>query len=302
MSQEVLRILRNTRRTLPWSIKSEMLSQFALRMKDSGYSEQIRQEIIEGGVKGYENQLERALAGVCPLYRPREWNRVERDSKKKLKRVAWYKAADAVLFLPPTPRSELAKMMEEILASSPWKVKVIERAGKTVNNQLSSLDPFSTKECGRENCFVHTSGGKGDCRQPGILYRHVCQAPACTQDGMVVGRWGETSHTAYTRGKKHLDALRTAIGNKNKADMDNGLVAHYLEHHEGEEPNFKMDVVEKFTRPMQRQIAEGVAIHRSMDTIVMNSKNEWIQPATSRIRVTREVRERRSEGRRRLPG
>ena len=78
---------------------------------------------------------------------------------------------------------------------------------------------------------------------------------------------------AYTRGKKHLDALRTAIGNKSKADLDNGLVAHYLQCHEGEEPRFKMDVVEKFERPMQRQIAEEVAIHHSMDTIVMNSKN-----------------------------
>ena len=119
---------------------------------------------------------------------------------------------------------------------------------------------------------------------------------------MVVGRWGETSHTAYTRGKKHLEALKTAIESRSKADLDNGLVAHYLEFHEGEEPRFKMDVVEKFERPMQRQIAEGVAIHRSMDTIVMNSKNEWIQPATSRIRVTREVTERRNRGRGRLPG
>ena len=75
-----------------------------------------------------------------------------------------------------------------------------------------------------------------------------------------------------------------------------------MECHEGEEPMFKMDVVEKFERPMQRQIAEGVAIHRSMDTTTMNSKNEWIQPATSRIRVTREVSERRNGGRRRLPG
>ena len=63
-----------------------------------------------------------------------------------------------------------------------------------------------------------------------------------------------------------------------------------------------MDVVEKFERPMQRQIAEGVAIHHSTDTIVMNSKNEWIQPATSRIRVTMVVSERRNRGRRRLPG
>ena len=117
MSQEVLRILRNTRRTLPWQLKSDMLNQFALRMKDSGYSEHIRQEIIEGWFKGYKNQLESDLKGLCPLYRPREWNREERNKKKKIKRVASYKPAEAVLFLPPTPRSELAKMMEEILTS-----------------------------------------------------------------------------------------------------------------------------------------------------------------------------------------
>ena len=57
MSQEVVRIMRNTKESLPWSLKAEMLSLFSLRMKDSGYSSKIRQEIIEGGVRGYEKQL-----------------------------------------------------------------------------------------------------------------------------------------------------------------------------------------------------------------------------------------------------
>jgi hypothetical protein len=302
MSQEVVRIMRNTKESLPWSLKAEMLSLFSLRMKDSGYSSKIRQEIIEGGVRGYEKQLQRDLTGECPLYRPRDWNRQERDKKKKIKKVSWYKPADAVLFLPPTPRSELASMMEEVLRTSTWRVKVVERAGKSINNQISTLDPFSSQDCGRANCFVHSSGGKGDCRRPGVLYRHVCQAPACTQGEMVVGRWGETSHTAYTRGRKHLESLRTAMEKEDKADMDNGLVAHFLDCHRGEEPSFKMDVKEKFQRPMQRQIAEGVAIHRSLDTVIMNSKNEWVQPATSRMRVTREVTERTNRGRRRVPG
>ena len=87
-----------------------------------------------------------------------------------------------------------------------------------------------------------------------------------------------------------------------RADLDNGLVAHSLECHMGEEPSFKMDVKEKFQRPLQRQIAEGIAIHRSLDTVIMNSKNEWVQPATSRMRVSREVEERTNRGRRRVPG
>ena len=98
-----------------------------------------------------------------------------------------------------------------------------------------------------------------------------------------------------------MEALRTAREREEKADLDNGLVAHYLQHHRGEDPQFKMDVVEKFDKPLQRQIAEGVAIHCSTDTVTMNSKNEWVQPATSRMRVSREVVER--NGRRgRLPG
>ena len=60
-----------------------MLNKFGFRMV-----EHLRQEIIEGGVKGYENKLERDLAGVCPLYTAREWNREEMDKKKNIKRVA----------------------------------------------------------------------------------------------------------------------------------------------------------------------------------------------------------------------
>ena len=41
-SQEVIRILRNTKGILPWLDKTEHLSQFVLRMKDSGYSEKSR--------------------------------------------------------------------------------------------------------------------------------------------------------------------------------------------------------------------------------------------------------------------
>ena len=42
LSQEVIRILKNTKGSLPWSDKAEHLSQFVLRMKDRGYSEKSR--------------------------------------------------------------------------------------------------------------------------------------------------------------------------------------------------------------------------------------------------------------------
>ena len=71
--------------------------------------------------------------------------------------------------------------------------------------------------------------------------------------------------------------------------MDNGLVVHNLDFHEGEQPNYRVNFKESFKNPTQRQIAEGVAVHGSKDTVTMNTKNEWVQPVTSRLVVSRQV-------------
>ena len=74
-------------------------------MKDSGYKPKFRQEVIEGGVKAYNKQIERDRTGVCPLYRPKGYMKQERTQKKTMSKVAWYKPFDTVLFCPPTPGS-----------------------------------------------------------------------------------------------------------------------------------------------------------------------------------------------------
>ena len=50
-----------------------------------------------------------------PHVQTREFQREKRDKAKKLKRVAWQKPSDRVLFVPPTPGSVLAKGLEEAL-------------------------------------------------------------------------------------------------------------------------------------------------------------------------------------------
>ena len=97
------------------------------------------------------------------------FNKENRKNKKKLKRVAWQRPAESVLFLPPTPRAELANMVQEVLKKSRWRIKVIERAGKSVKQLLTKSDPLSTTDCGSEACFVHTTGGTGDCRKQTCL-------------------------------------------------------------------------------------------------------------------------------------
>ena len=46
LTQEALRILRNTSINIPWDRKAELLSDFSLRMKLSGYPEKYRETII----------------------------------------------------------------------------------------------------------------------------------------------------------------------------------------------------------------------------------------------------------------
>ena len=86
--QEVIRILRNTKRQLPDRYKERYLIEFSLRMKDSGYSASFRKEVIESGIVGYKRQLQRQEEGICPLHRPKGYMAEVARKKKELQRTA----------------------------------------------------------------------------------------------------------------------------------------------------------------------------------------------------------------------
>ena len=124
----------------------------------------------------YEKQLARDEAGTCPLYRPKGYMEKERKRKKILKRTSWYKPFMTVLFCLPSSGSKLAlelrKVVKEETKGKDWQVKVIKRAGLKLMHQLPSLR--EPTECSKDDCFTHTSGGRGDCRKEGVLYRGTC--------------------------------------------------------------------------------------------------------------------------------
>ena len=57
LTQYGLRILRNTKLEVPWSEKAEMLSEFSARLRDSGYTERYRQQLIESVLRGWDKML-----------------------------------------------------------------------------------------------------------------------------------------------------------------------------------------------------------------------------------------------------
>ena len=63
-------------------------------------------------------------------------------------------------------------MAEEETKGNGWTVKVIERAGVKLQFQVPGLR--EPTECGKGDCFLHTTGGKGDCRKEGLVYKGTC--------------------------------------------------------------------------------------------------------------------------------
>ena len=62
-------------------------------------------------------------------------------------------------------------MVEEETRGKDWQVKVIERAGLKLMHQLPSLK--ESMECGKDDCIMHTTGGRGSCRKEGVVYKGI---------------------------------------------------------------------------------------------------------------------------------
>ena len=310
LTQEVVRILRNTKKEMPKDLKDKFISEFALRMKDSGYSHKFRKEVIECGVKSYEKQVERERKGECPLHRPKGYNSEERQKKKNLKRTSWYKSKgfDTVLFCPPTTEGKLAKELRDIVDETSkkmqLKVKVVERAGVSVKNLLPGLQEEDQCNNSRSECFIHRNGGKGNCRQEGVVYQSQCmicetKGPSSIptdggnrnkiekKPGVKSIYVGETSRSGFQRGRQHMEAVQEPTKHRN-----NAFAKHMLEYHHGKKNVvFKTSIVGQFKRPMERQICEGVNIYRVKTEcdVLMNSKMDHFQPAVARVRISNQL-------------
>ena len=70
LTNEVLRRLRNTKRSLPWSVFSDTISEFSNDMMNMGYNQSFRANVIQAALTGYRRQCALADTGAWPLHRP----------------------------------------------------------------------------------------------------------------------------------------------------------------------------------------------------------------------------------------
>jgi hypothetical protein len=271
LTQEVVRIQRNIRPGLPWDCTVEHLNDFSQRMRASGYNEEYRFQVIKAGVEGFEKMREVAENGGRPVNRPRSWEEDLRRNKKELQGKNWFRQGgfDVPLFVPHTPRGELARLMKAKEAENNQgrkiRFKIIEKGGVTLEQKLRRSNPWAGGKCGRPDCFPCRGDKGGNCFAEGVTYNLYCEEcgekTACYK--------GETGRNGYTRGTEHLDSLAA------QSEEKSVLWLHSVHHHQGRvDVPYSMRVTGVFRDTLDRQIMERVNISNFAGPVLMNRRNE----------------------------
>jgi hypothetical protein len=199
-TQEVLRRLFNSSNKLDWKTETApVLTDYMSRMKLAGYSEWYRKDTLLRALRIYDKMVEDDSHGVRPLYRPKDYDIVNRRNQKQKKKNNWSNRGGyiAPIFVPPTPQSVLANQLKEIAeaeAEGGIRFRIIETGGRSIKSIVQRSNPTATKGCEEEDCLP-CRGGKGeggDCRQCGVNYSVECQLCPDGSKSIYHGRLPET--------------------------------------------------------------------------------------------------------------
>ena len=193
---------------------------------------------------------------------------------------------EGILFVPHTPQGTLARM---ILTSEDQfsklhdvpRVKIVERGGSKLMDQLGSKDPWVPTNCGRQDCFLCTSstrkkGTTATCMQESVCYQISCDR--CQAAGVSAQYCGESARTGYTRGREHLKGHVKGL-------ESNALAKHDSVHHGGTYGDYSMKILRRHDKPLSRQIHEATVIDNNSAMIMMNSKGEFLGQRIPRVTV-----------------
>ena len=268
LTQEVLRILLHCSKYVPWEAVCVHINNFLKKMQYSGYTQPFRYNVVKSALDAMKTIRDKEALGIRPINRPKEWRRKEREEEKREKKRMWYKnmGFDSVLFVPSTPQGKLKGMYQREISKSGLRIKVIEKTGLTLKGQLQTANPFRSAQCGRVDCFICSSEGKGNCDSEGITYEIKCMSECDTKNVYK----GESGDSGYTRGKKHMTDLNAHNANNSP------LWKHCRDVHANELQDFQMKVTGTFKNDaMLRQITEAVQIDNLDPAKLMNTRAEW---------------------------
>ena len=189
--------------------------------------------------------------------------------------------AGAPLIICPQAGNSLTGQMKTICKrfsqENNINVKVVTRGGNKMTRDLKS-NPLRKGGCGRDECMVCSTGGKGDCSRSGAGYKIICLE--CPKVKIKAEYEGETARNPYSRGMEHQRDL------ENMAEKS-PLWKHCSIQHGGRIVQFRMDALRAYKYPMVRQVNEGARVRLTEADICMNSKSEFHQPCIVRVIAVR---------------
>ena len=86
LTQEVIRVLRNCSRNLPWKEVCGHVEEYSKRMQFSGYQESFREEVVKSALDAYDSMIDKDQQGEEPMYRTKYWKRVEHAEARRMKK------------------------------------------------------------------------------------------------------------------------------------------------------------------------------------------------------------------------
>ena len=99
---------------------------------------------------------------------------------------------------------------------------------------MSSLLPGlkGKNDCGRDDYFILTTGGRGNFNKENIVYKGHCLG--CGDMGMSSVYIGGSSRSGYVKGSQHLEAIKDHHKNQS-----NAFAKHFKEKHDGKMTKFR---------------------------------------------------------------
>ncbi len=170
------------------------------------------------------------------------------------------------MFVEATPNEELAKTCRRALKEAELKIRVVERAGKSLKRTLAKSNPFRKTTCKQHKCKVCKLDTDVNCKGRGVVYQMKCQG--CTGQRNNIGLYiGETARSVGERVSEHLA--------KYEMKCKNSIFhKHVQEKHDGERQNIQLKIVSSCGNDaMLRQVTEAVLI-KELDP-ELNTKEEW---------------------------
>jgi hypothetical protein len=217
--------------------------------------------------------------------------------------------AKAVMFVPFTEGSELAKRMREaenqLELTTGYRIKIVERSGLKLVDTLHRADPWQGQDCGRDKCLLCLTKqrtGKQmtqDCSRRSLVYESWCMT--CLEndqreaeekaDGdkekqkeleakIRIHKYvGESGRSLYERSFEHLSDLENL-------STKSHMLKHLVDKHDKEEMDnikFGIKVIKYAKSAYERQIYESVEIQANRHHHLMNSYSEYNRCAIPRL-------------------